>query len=104
MPTVGSKPSHPERRTKDTPAYRLAEHFKGLPEAERISFIQIAWPVLRPLIKAAGVSVEPPAVAAATVAAEAITKAATAAATAKPAKAAAPAKRKAAKVAKAAEE
>lgn len=95
MPTVGTKPSHPERRTKDTPAYRLAEQFKGLPEAERISFIQIAWPTLRPLIKAAGVSVELPvaATAAALVADAAITKAATTAAAgaAKPAKA--PAKR-----------
>lgn len=102
MPTVGSKPSHPERRTKDTPAYRLAEQFKGLPETERISFIQMAWPTLRPLIKAAGVSVEIP-VAAATAAAvadAAITKAATAAA-AKPAKPAKGAAKPAAKRGKA---
>jgi hypothetical protein len=99
MPDTGSRPSHPERRAKDTPAYRLAEQFKGLPELERISFIQIAWPILRPLLKAAGVSADPPAGSAAAVADAAIAKAADAAASAKPAKA--PGKR--VKAAKAAE-
>jgi hypothetical protein len=74
MPVVGSRASHPERRTRDTPAYMLAEKFKSMPEGDRISFIQIAWPHLRPLLKAAGVSIDPPAGSAAAVAAEAIDK------------------------------
>jgi len=76
MPLVGSKPSHPERRSRDTPAYQLAEKFKGMSEGDRISFIQIAWPVMRPLLKVAGVSVDPPAGSPAAVADAAIDKAA----------------------------
>lgn len=55
MPVVGGKPTHPERRPKDTPASLLADRFKGLTEAEQISFLQLTWPLLRKLLKSAGI-------------------------------------------------
>lgn len=60
MPVVGSKPSHPERRAKDTPASLLAEKFRAFTEPEKLSFMQLTWHVMRPLIKAAGLSAEAP--------------------------------------------
>lgn len=56
MPVVGSRPSHPERRNKETPASKLAEAFRGLTEADQISFMQLTWHVQRKLLKAAGLS------------------------------------------------
>jgi hypothetical protein len=61
MPTVGTRPGHPERRTRDTPAYQLAEKFKGLTEADKMSFMQLTWHLQRPLLSAAGLSVNGPA-------------------------------------------
>lgn len=80
LPDTGSRPTHPERRNKDTPAFRMAEAFKGLPESEKISFIQIAWSTLRPLLTVAGVSTAAPAASPAAVAEQAIAKAASSAA------------------------
>lgn len=57
-PPSGTKPTHPERRAKDTPASLLAERFKGLPEAEQISFMQMAWPTMRKLLSPAGLNAE----------------------------------------------
>lgn len=56
MPVVGSKPGHPERRSKDTPASLLCDRFKGLGEADQISFMQLTWHLQRKLLKAAGLS------------------------------------------------
>jgi hypothetical protein len=56
MPTVGARPGHPERRNRDTPAYQLAEKFKGLTEGDKLSFMQLTWHLQRPLISAAGLS------------------------------------------------
>jgi len=58
-PTVGSKPSHPERRNKETPASVVAEKFRGLTEADQISFMQITWHIQRKLLVAAGVNTAP---------------------------------------------
>lgn len=56
MPVTGSKPGHPERRSKDTPASLLADRFKGLTEADQISFMQLTWHLQRKLLGAAGLS------------------------------------------------
>lgn len=77
LPNVGTKPGHPERRNRETPAYQLAERVKALTEPERISFIQIVWPAIRPLLKVAGVSVDPPAGSPAALAEKAVEKAKT---------------------------
>lgn len=55
-PVVGGRVQHPERRNEATPGFLLAEKFKALPEVDRISFMQIAWPLMRPLIVPAGLS------------------------------------------------
>lgn len=55
-PVIGSRVQHPERRNIETPAYKMAQAFKGLTEPERISFMQISWHVIRPLLTAAGLS------------------------------------------------
>jgi hypothetical protein len=99
MPVVGSKPGHPERRPKDTPASLLAEKFKGFTEADKISFMQLTWHLQRKLLKVAGLAADsdtpkpvsqPAATAAAAgeVAKSAIAKAGKSAKAAKPAKAA----------------
>jgi hypothetical protein len=56
MPTTGSRPSHPERRTRETAASMLADKFKALTEADQVSFIQLTWHIQRKLLKVAGVS------------------------------------------------
>jgi len=58
MPVAGTKPSHPERRTRDTPASLLADRFKGLGEADQVSFMQLTWHLQRKLLKVAGLSVD----------------------------------------------
>ncbi len=83
-PIVGSKPGHPERRPKETPASMLADKFRGLTEGDQVSFMQLTWHLQRKLLKVAGLSVEAPASA---IAAQAIAKAANG-----PAPAGAPAK------------
>jgi len=40
---VGKRPSHPERRTTETPASAAARTFKGLADSERTAFVQLAW-------------------------------------------------------------
>lgn len=55
---VGTRPSHSERRAAPTPAQLLAERFKGLPEAEQVSFMQITWPIQRKLVNVAGLSLD----------------------------------------------
>lgn len=62
MPTVGSRPSHPERRSKETPAHLLAEKFRALTEGDQISFMQLTWHIQRKLLSPAGLSVTAPAV------------------------------------------
>lgn len=56
MPTVGSRPSHPERRNRDTPPYRMAEAFKGFSESDKITAMQMMWPTMRNLMTKAGLS------------------------------------------------
>jgi hypothetical protein len=58
MPVTGSKPKHPERNSKDTPAGALAEKFRGLTEADQVSFMQLTWHLQRKLLKTAGLSVD----------------------------------------------
>lgn len=53
---TGTRPTHPERRNRDTPAYQVAEKFKALDEADRVSFLQLSWHMIRPLIGTAGLS------------------------------------------------
>lgn len=90
MPTVGSKPQHPERRNKETPASLLAEKFRGLTETDQISFMQLTWHIQRKLLVASGVDTRPlVARAAAEVAAAAVGKAAASAKASPPAKGAA---------------
>lgn len=56
MPVIGDRPKHPERISRDTPASVLADRFKGLTEADQISFMQLTWPAQRRLLKTAGLS------------------------------------------------
>lgn len=58
LPVVGARPKHGERVSRDTPASLLAEKFRGLTEAEQVSFMQLTWHVQRKLLKVAGLSVE----------------------------------------------
>lgn len=76
MPVVGTKPTQPERRPKETAASQLAERFKGLSQTEQVSFVQLTWPLLRKLLKSAGIDTA--AEHAAEVAGNAISKASTA--------------------------
>lgn len=57
-PAVGTKPTHPERRAKETPASALADRFRALTEADKITFMQMTWHIQRKLLSAAGLSVE----------------------------------------------
>jgi ParB-like chromosome segregation protein Spo0J len=54
LPTVGKKASHPERRTKDTPAQRMQEHFRELMYDEKATFIQMVWADMRPIAEELG--------------------------------------------------
>lgn len=60
-PGTGTKPSHPERRPKETVASQFADRFRGMTEADQIASLQLMWPVARKLLKAAGLSIESPA-------------------------------------------
>lgn len=57
--TTGQTGTRPDRRPKETPASTLAERFRGLTEADQISFLQLIWPIGRKLLKPAGLSAEP---------------------------------------------
>jgi ParB/RepB/Spo0J family partition protein len=54
LPTVGTKPSRAGKVAVETPASRVVQAFKGLTEAERKHFVDMAWAWLEPAIKAAG--------------------------------------------------
>jgi len=53
MPSTGSKPSHPERRAKETPVSRVVQHFKALSEKDRVQFCIMANSWLKPAWEAA---------------------------------------------------
>lgn len=53
-PVVGKKPSHPERRPKDTAAQRLQEAFQALMYDEKSTFVQMVWNDLRPIAEELG--------------------------------------------------
>lgn len=77
MPVTGGRVAHPERRNTETPASKLSQHFRGLTQAEQVSFVQLSWPVLAKAISAAGVAMPVDPVAAAATAQSAIAKAST---------------------------
>lgn len=52
--TVGKKPSHPERRTRDTAAQRMQTAFRELMYDEKVTFLQMVWPDLRPIAEELG--------------------------------------------------
>ncbi len=54
LPSVGKKPSHPERRAKDTAAQRLKEAFQGMLYDEKSTFVQMVWADLRPIAEELG--------------------------------------------------
>lgn len=54
LPTVGKRPSHPERRVKDTPAQRMKESFQALMYDEKSTFVQMLWADLRPIAEELG--------------------------------------------------
>lgn len=58
LPVTGVKPTHPERRSVVTIAGQLAEKFRGFTEIDQIAFMQMTWPVMRKLLKTAGLSVD----------------------------------------------
>lgn len=60
MPIVGSRPSHPERRSKLTQAQLLLDKFKAHPLQDRESFVQIAWPHIRPIAMKLGLTLDKP--------------------------------------------
>lgn len=51
VPAVGKRNTHPERRSKETPASVAAQTVKGLTDNERTAFVQLAWAWLeRPVL------------------------------------------------------
>jgi hypothetical protein len=49
---VGTRPEHPERKTKETSASVVAQHFKALSEEDRCAFVGLAWPWLELAVEA----------------------------------------------------
>lgn len=52
--TTGTKPTKAGHRALETPPSRVAAAFKQLSEAERKSFVELAWHMLQPAIVSAG--------------------------------------------------
>lgn len=49
LPEVGKRPSHKERRVRDTPAQRMQEHYKDLMHDEKATFLQMVWADMLPI-------------------------------------------------------
>lgn len=52
VPTSGTRPQHPERRTLETPGSVVAQQYKALSSEERNNFVRLAWPWLEKPVEA----------------------------------------------------
>ena len=66
VPDTGTKPSHPERRSKKTAAQLMSEQFKALMQDEKESFLQMIFAESKPIMEALGLFEVKPAKKAAT--------------------------------------
>lgn len=59
VPDTGTKPSHPERRSKKTAAQLMSEQFKALMQDEKESFLQLIFAESKPIMEALGLFAVP---------------------------------------------
>lgn len=52
--TVGKRPSHTERRTRDTNPQRVQNHWKDLMHDEKVTLVQMLWAEFRPIAEELG--------------------------------------------------
>lgn len=54
LPEIGKKPSHPERRAKNTEAENMKKRFLALDDDTQRTFLQMVWPDAQPILEDMG--------------------------------------------------